>query len=73
MTKQFAKHLMQCISYETEGKIDVLGWQCGYVATRMIKDKSIYYATATEAIDGMFRDIPHGERVSQGCMRHDLY
>jgi short-subunit dehydrogenase len=70
-TKQFQKHLLGCLTYEFESKIDVLTWQCGYVASRMIKDDPKGpLASVPEAVDGMLRDLSYGDRFTLGCLRH---
>lgn len=60
------------LSYELQGKIDVLAWEAGEVATKMSKKKAGAFVLSTDgAVRGMLRDIGR-ERITNGDATHDL-
>ena len=71
-TKSLARFLAIGLSYELEGKSDVLSWDCGEVATKMTKKKAgCTTLDPLEAVRSILRDIGH-DRVSNGDTTHDF-
>ena len=70
--KSCASYLGQALSYELEGRIDVVSWECGETSTKMLKRKAGGRIVTTEvAVDGMLRDLGK-ERMTWGYFRHDM-
>ena len=71
-TKSLASFLAQGLSYELDGKLDVLSWECGEVATNMSKRKAGgSVATPKAAVTGMLAAIGR-DRVTNGAVIHDI-
>jgi short-subunit dehydrogenase len=71
-TKSLARFLAIGLSYELDGKVDVLSWDCGEVATKMTKKKAGCLTLSPDgAAKGIFKDIGC-ERVSNGAAAHDF-
>lgn len=71
-TKSLARFLAIGLSYELDGKVDVLSWDCGEVATKMTKKKAgCLTLSPYGAAEGIFKDIGR-ERVSNGAAAHDF-
>ena len=71
-SKSLASYLAIGLSYELEGKIDVMSWTLGMTDTKLLGNRrgSSRVATRKEAVDGMLKDLGK-ERDTMGCTRHD--
>lgn len=71
-TKSLASFLAIGLSYELEGKIDVLAWEAGEIATQLSKRKAGGTVLSPKAaIKGMFPSIGR-DRVTNGALLHDI-
>jgi len=71
-TKSLASFLAIGLSYELEGKVDVLAWECGEVATKMTKKRPGGLVLGPhDAVRAMLRDIGR-DRVTNGDATHDF-
>lgn len=71
-TKSLASFLAVGLSYEQQGKIDVLAWEAGEISTKMSKKKvGMNVLSVHEACVGMLKDIGR-ERVTNGNAIHDM-
>ena len=72
-SKAYASSFAQALSYETEGKIDVVDWACGEVSTKLMPAAHRHNprAISTEAaVKGLLRSIGH-DRVTSGARKHE--
>ena len=70
-SKSFVNFLAQGLSFELEGKVDCLSWQCGEVHTKMNKKPPGGAVITTDAaVKGMFKDLGK-EKMTRGCFAHD--
>jgi len=71
-TKSSASFFAQALSYEVEDKIDVMDWQAGETATKMLRKQPGGRVLSTaDAVKGMLSDLGR-ERSTFGAPRHDL-
>jgi short-subunit dehydrogenase len=71
-TKSLVSFLSVGLSYELEGKVDVMTWECGYVSTKLSREKEGGLVLNTkDAVAGMLRDIGK-ENLTNGRFVHEL-
>lgn len=71
--KSFASFLAEGLSYELEGKVDVMSYQAGEVTTKMLKRYKTDSRTITpeRAAKCCFRDLGY-MAMTRGSFRHDM-
>lgn len=71
-SKSFSSYLGEGLSIELAGKVDVLSFQCGETATKLLgKRKGFFVITPAQATSGCLRDL--GSRsMTHGSFKHTL-
>jgi short-subunit dehydrogenase len=71
--KSFASYLAEGLNFEFKGKVDVLSYQAGEVATKMLNrfKEDSRTITPDRAAEACFRDLGY-ESMTRGSFRHDF-
>jgi len=74
-TKTFASYIAEALHYETEGKVDIMSYQAGFVATKLVLQESEKpqdgAITPQKAADTCFRDLGI-QKMTRGAFSHEF-